>query len=236
LLVAEGVLEPGRTVMLDPVEGRHAVGPLRLRPGDHVVVADGAGVVAHGHLQPAGRGGVGVAVETVARVGPPTGGLVLAVAVLAGPAMDLVVHKAVELDVARLVPVCTARTQAGVRAAAQRGTHWRKVARQALKQCRREWAMEISAPMALVDLIEDPEFGATGVVAHREGGTVEELPAGRGRLLLVGPEGGFSSDEERQLDASGWPRVGLGRLVLRAETAAIVGVARLTDRFGAGGS
>ena len=224
LLAAEGELEIGRRVTLNPTEVRHAGGALRLRSGDHVVLADGVGSVASGTITLRGRGVAEVLVQEVDHLPPPTPSLALAVAVLAGAAMDLVAQKAVELGVERLTPVCCERSQMGLKRAMNRVEHRRRISRQALKQCRRAWAMELTPPTTLTDFANNPA-SAKGTVAHPAGDRIEEIPQNRVGLLLVGPEGGFSSDEERALDAAGWPRVCLGPHVLRAETAAIAGAA-----------
>lgn len=226
LLASEGELEPGRRVVLDPVEARHAGGPLRLETGARVVLTDGAGSVASGSLLRRPRGAAEVVVDSVERVARPVPRLGLAVALLAGPAMDLVAQKSVELGVDRLTPVWCDRSQIGLKRAATRMDHWLRISRQALKQCRRAWAMELAQPMTLIDLFKhaDPSHG---VVADPYGGTVDELPRGRERVLLIGPEGGFSPDEEDLIRDSGWSRLRLGTHVLRAETAAIAGAAVL---------
>ena len=222
LLAAVGEIESGRRVVLDPAEARHSVGALRLRSGDPVVLTDGAGSVASGTLFLSGRGAAEVVVQDVDNRPLPPSGFVMAVAVLAGAAMDLVVQKSVELGVERLAPVCCERSQMGPERAATRLDHWHRVSRQALKQCRRAWAMELMPPMTLAALLDDPA-NANGIVAHLDGGTIDELPPGRVGPLLIGPEGGFTPDEETMLEDAGWPRVCLGRYVLRAETAAIAG-------------
>lgn len=229
LLAPEGELEAGRIVVLDSKEARHVKGPLRLKSGDRVIVTDGVGTVASGVLRFRGRCDAEVGVETVDHRPPPAPGQTLAVAILASSAMDLVIQKAVELGVERLFPVCCERSQIGRQRAAARMDHWRRISRQALKQCRRAWAMDLAMPCLLTELIEG-DVTNRGVVAHPEGGTVGELPPDRGGLLLIGPEGGFSDEEEREFDSTGWPRVCLGRYLLRAETAAIAGVALLSER------
>jgi 16S rRNA (uracil1498-N3)-methyltransferase len=225
-----GSIAVGRDVLLDPSESRHAVGSLRLSAGDGVVLADGAGTVGVGELVIEGRNRARVLVESVRTESEPAGGLVLAVAVLAGSAMDLVAQKAVEIGVHTLAPVITRRSQLGLRRAAKRSEHWRRVALQAIKQCQRAWAMEILAPIELGEMVVGP-LGAGGVVAHRDGGPLGQLPPDRGRLLLIGPEGGFNGDEEQMLERAGWPKVRLGRHVLRSETAAIIGAAGLLARI-----
>ncbi len=220
----------GRRVELDPVEARHAAGTLRLRPGDRVVLTDGAGAVADGRLVSVRRGRAQVEVVAVDRATRPAPALTLAIGVLAGGAMDLVIQKAVELGVERVVPVCCARSQHGLDRAAARIGHWRRVALQALKQCRRPWAMDVEPAVTLADLVVGP-WAATGVVADPHGrlpGLIER----EAHCLLVGPEGGFDAEEQRLLADVGWPAVRFGPYVLRAETAAIAGAAVLASRVG----
>lgn len=225
LLVRPGELVAGSVVKLEPAEGRHATGALRLAPGREVVLTDGAGGVGSGVLTVARKGRAEVAVGSVDRVPAPVSGLTLAMAVLAGGAMDLVVQKAVELGVRRFVPVCCERSQFGLERAGRRADHWTRLAMQALKQCRRAWAMEIAAPIPLADLVASTEPNR-GIVADADGDGLEAFgPTSADPVLLVGPEGGFSPDEASVIEAAGWPRIRLGPHVLRAETAAIAGAA-----------
>jgi len=229
LLSPASELVAGRRTTLEPSEARHASGPLRLQPGDAVVLVDGAGAVASGEIALLGRSGVEVDISAVDHRPRPAPGLTLAVAVLAGAAMDLVVQKAVELGVETLVPVCSQRAQLSVKRAATRVDHWIRLSRQSLKQCRRAWALELASPTPLTELLTDSATPA-GMVAHPRGVGVRYIQPGCARLLLIGPEGGFDDTEELALEAAGWPKVCLGSFVLRAETAAIAGAAV----FGAG--
>jgi 16S rRNA (uracil1498-N3)-methyltransferase len=224
LLVAAGVISPGRRIELEPAEARHAIGSLRLRPGDLVVVTDGAGVTASATLVDVRRGRADVEIGSVDRVARPSPGLTIAVGVLAGSAMDFVVQKSVELGVERVVPVSCARSQLGLERAAARCEHWRRVGFQALKQCRRPWAMEVADPMSLPQVLHGV-WSAGGVVADPDGATPKTISRDRCRCLLVGPEGGFDDDELAAIRDAGWPSVRLGPHVLRAETAAIAGAA-----------
>jgi 16S rRNA (uracil1498-N3)-methyltransferase len=227
LLVEAGKLAGETSVRLDPEESGHLVRSLRRRAGDRVTLTDGAGTVAEGVVRDHAAGAAVVDLEAVRVVPEPVEeGVTLALAVLHGQAMDWAVQKAVELGARRLVPVLTERSQLGSRAVRGRNPHWHRVARAALKQCHRAWAMEIRDPLALAELARLEG----GVLAHPEGDLVGELPAGRGNLLLVGPEGGLSAGEQGLLEAAGWWRLRLGPHTLRAETAAVVGVALLINR------
>jgi len=155
----------------------------------------------------------------------PGDGVTLALAVLEPRAMDWAVQKAVEVGIRRLQPILTDRTQSGRRAASGRSDHWHRIAFQALKQCRRPWAMEVFKLQTLTHLVEGNE--AAGVVADQDGVAIGGLPRSCGRVLVVGPEGGFSAAEGELFNSNGWFRLRLGANILRSETAAVVGGAMM---------
>jgi 16S rRNA (uracil1498-N3)-methyltransferase len=231
LLVSPGIAESGQSVRLDAAEARHVTGSLRRRPGDEVVLIDGAGVVARAVLRTA-KAEVAEAEIIDMRVEEPQRGegVTLAMAVVGNRAVDWAIQKAVEIGVRRVLPVVTDRTQVRGGALPGRAEHWRRIALQALKQSRRPWAMEVADIRPLVEVVDSEMFGPYGVVAGREGVALADLPPSAGRLLVVGPEGGFSPEETGLLADRGWPRLKLGRHTLRTETAAIVGAALLVAR------
>jgi 16S rRNA (uracil1498-N3)-methyltransferase len=216
LLAVSGDLEAGRTVVLEPAEARHLTGALRRRPGDEILLADGNGSVAEAKLITIGKGRVEAEILSV-RHEPESKpeGVTLALAMIG-----------------RFVPMETERAQVRGKDLGSRVEHWRRIAMQALKQCRRPWAMEVGDVVSLPELVEGS--GEGGVIADRGGCAIGELPDGVGSLLVVGPEGGFASEENDLFDRLGWPRLRLGPHILRAETAAVVGgammVARIQDR------
>ena len=233
LLAANESMRVGETLRLDPVEARHAAGSLRRRSGDEVMLADGAGTVATAVIRILGKGKVEAEVLAIRSYEAPTGGgVTLALAVIDRQAMDWAVQKAVELGVRRFCPVLADRTQSRNRSSLIRAKHWRRIAFQALKQCRRPWAMTVEDAVPLNKFVErESEIGG-GVVADRDGSAIDRLPDAAARVLAVGPEGGFTAAERELFDQHGWPRLKLGSHVLRAETAAIVGSAMLVMKAG----
>jgi 16S rRNA (uracil1498-N3)-methyltransferase len=235
LLMSGGEIGKGLVVVLDRAESQHATGPLRLRDGDEVVLADGMGGTATARLVIAGKTAVKAEVSSVHTAPAPAGeGVTLALAIIDSKAMDWAVQKAVEIGVRRLWPIVTDQTQAGKRGASGRSDHWQRIALQALKQCRRPWAMAISEPQPLVALIAERE-AAPGVVADPGGVAIGSLPPAAGRVLAVGPEGGFSPAEDDLFKGHGWARLRLGANILRSETAAVVGAAMMVARDEADG-
>lgn len=232
LLVAYGALDTdsNRTVVLDSSEAHHVTSVLRRRAGDEVVLTDGHGSLAAARLVAVERGRVEAEVLSVHREPRPqqARGVTVAVAVVGNQAMDWVVQKAVEIGAERFVPIDTARTQARGKVGGGRVEHWRRISLQALKQCHRRWAIEISELTPLANFVESSR--RAGVVADREGRAIDELAVEVGASLVVGPEGGFTADESELFSRHGWSKVRFGPYVLRTETAAIVGTAMMVAR------
>jgi 16S rRNA (uracil1498-N3)-methyltransferase len=233
LLAESGALEAGRTVVLDPTEARHLTGALRRRPGDEIVLADGSGAVAEAKLVAIEKGRVEAEILSVRNEPEPKSeGVTLALAMIDNRAMDWAVQKAVEVGIGRFVPIETERAQVRGRDLGGRVEHWRRIAMQALKQCRRPWAMVVTEVVPLATLVDGGSEQAGGVVADSEGSSLGELPKTAENLLVVGPEGGFTAAEKQLFDRRGWPRLRLGPHILRSETAAVVGAAMMVGRFG----
>ena len=213
---------PGPHVLVDDVDApeladddrHHLERVLRLRPGDAFTVGDGAG-----RWRPC-RFGVRVEpVADAAAVEAPTPEVAVGFAVLKGGRSELIVQKLTELGADRIVPFVAERSVVrwdGARSA-QQVERWRRVAREAVMQCRRLWLPRVEPLRAFGEL--DLSGAALAVV----GG----LPLAAGEnFVLVGPEGGWA---EAELAAVG-RHVGLGPHVLRAETAAVAAAAVLGAR------
>ena len=149
-------------------------------------------------------------------------------------------EKATELGVARLTPVLARRTDKHLaQAAGKRVERWRKIVREASQQSRRSNMPEVDAPVTLqaaLGLVTAPHKVllaeteqnhtlAAALAAHRAARAQETAQAGDTLALAIGPEGGWAPEEFGVFEAQGWTRVTLGPRVLRAETAALAGLA-----------
>ena len=132
---------------------------------------------------------------------------------------DDLINMATQMGVARLMPIITARTVA-------HHINWermRKIATEAAEQSNRNSVPEILEPIKfsdldLSDIVFADERAAYGAEISTDFNTTK---------ILVGPEGGFSDEEFNMLDAAGARGVSLGKTILRAETAAIVALAKI---------
>ena len=237
----------GTTVTLMPEEARHLRDVLRLRPGDEAFVFDGEGGEYLCTIIESGRGNGPASLkvhECVAPARPESPlNLSLAVALLKGEKFDLVIQKATELGVSRIVPIATKRADVRLRNdddAARRVGRWQRLALEAAKQSGRTRVSVISAPISFADLIESVPSSSEEMrlmFAERMGlGLVEATgewhlrPASM--TALIGPGGGWEDEEITKARDAGWIIITLGGRTLRAETAAITAAALLQHLFG----
>lgn len=200
---------------------------LRLRPGAELRVFDGAGHERTATVAAAGRGGVTLALgAAIAALAEPPVPVTLACAFPRGQRGDWIIEKATELGATHLLALPAER--AVLRPGDGRLERWRRIAIEAAEQCGRAVVPTIAggpfeARLNALVLIAVPgaEQGIGATLARSAGYT--------SLVLLVGPEGGWSPEEQASHLAAGAYAVGLGPRVLRAETAAVTGLARLVE-------
>ena len=240
-VAAAGALDgagPGTALVLDGDEGRHAASVRRIRAGEHVDVADGAGRVATCVVTGAERDRLALAVEAVREVAVRLPRLVLVQALAKGGRDELAVETATEYGVDAVVPWqaarCVVRWDAD---RADRGLRrWEATALAAAKQSRRATVPRVHPPVTTADLAAQARAGACVVVLHEAAGTpltAVPLPPDASQVLLaVGPEGGIDDAELAALTGAGAVAARLGPEVLRASSAGPAALAVLSVRLG----
>ncbi len=218
-------LGAGLTVPLSAPQAHRLLTVLRQGDGGALRLFNGRDGEWAARLVARGRGAAEALVgeRLRAQVGEP--GPVLVFAALKRDATDLVAQKATELGASALQPVLTERTVAG-RVNTER---LRLIAAEASEQCERLTVPEVREPRGLMELLGDWPMGCAlaAAIERREAPLVASLPGGAG-ALLVGPEGGFTPGElDALLRRPFVLPVSLGPRILRAETAAIAGLALL---------
>ncbi|REK26290.1 MAG: 16S rRNA (uracil(1498)-N(3))-methyltransferase [Planctomycetota bacterium] len=232
-------------VRLTDSEAHHLIHVMRAQVGDEVVLFDGSGTEAAARVAELGRTDAVLAVlsrDQVDRELPFR--LTLAVALPKGDRQKWLVEKAVELGVARLLPLKTKRGVAQpVTSAIER---LRRSVIEAAKQCGRNRLMEIGEPVEVVDLFSEWAAEDLALVAHPESDgaaatapwtgpavTLGEVSSQRGSdghvVVAIGPEGGFADEELAAAAEAAWRRLDLGPRILRVETAALTVAAALAS-------
>jgi len=219
----------GERAVLAGSEAHHLAHVMRAVAGDEITLFDGSGREFQARIERVGRSEIETSIlemKSIDRELPVR--VTLAVALPKGDRQAWLVEKAVELGVARLIPVQTARGVAQpVDKALER---LRRGVIEAAKQCGRNRLLEIAPPQTWTELTTstptnvwrgfahpggEPLLGSIAT-AGTSGSQVEEY------IFGIGPEGGFTDEEVAAAQAAGWRSVDLGSRILRVETAAIL--------------
>ena len=209
---------------------------LRLRVGDEVELADGAGRLVVGDLSRSTnqwRLKRCQLTETDAAHALP---ITLLVGLIKQKRWRMVVEKSVELGVGVLVPLITQHVdwRPAPKEFNQLTTRWERIALEASRQCRRAVATRITAPVSLDDALAQIT-APNRLMAHtdaQDAWRADELAPLAPTAILVGPEGGFSTTEIEAAQKSRFLPITLGSYTLRTETAANALVAIVRDRLG----
>ncbi len=225
-------------------EARYLHEVLRLKAGEEVFVFNGSGKEFRCRVEESRRESALLQVleeTTPARPESPLQ-LTLGLALLKGEKFDLVVQKATELGVTRIVPLTTKFADIRLRDDAdttKRTARWQRIALEAAKQSGRAVVPEVASPAALQSMLDTDEDPSTArlMFSERDGKSLQDvrqdLPAGLSAVIaLVGSEGGWSDEELAAAQDAGWLVITLGGRTLRAETAAISITTLLQHLFG----
>lgn len=204
----------------------HLLSVLRLAPGAEVEVFDGRGRVYEGRVREDGDIALGASREL-----PPLPPVTLAQALVRGEKLDLVVQKATELGVSRVVPVAMERSvvKLDARRGEERAVRWRKIAAEAARQCGRADVPDVEPPRSLSGFLAQARARGEDVAAlwegpgERLGSWLADHPGAL--ALVVGPEGGIAPAELSLLRGAGAAPVSLGPRILRTETAGLAALA-----------
>ncbi|OBF19867.1 16S rRNA (uracil(1498)-N(3))-methyltransferase [Mycobacterium kubicae] len=236
LFYVDALPDTGALAVVDGDEGFHAATVRRIRPGEELVLGDGAGGLARCTVEDAGRDGLRARVLKRWSVEPVRPAVTVVQALPKSERSELAVELATEAgadaflawQAARCVANWTgARVDKGLR-------RWRAVARSAARQSRRAYIPSVEGVLStavLARLVEERVAAGATVLALHESAThrFADLAVAQADsvLLIVGPEGGLAPDEVAALTDAGAVTVRLGPTVLRTSTAAAVALGAL---------
>lgn len=236
----------GDEAILSQTDSRHLSRVLRVRPGDEITVVSANRVYAAEILAVGDEVRVRLNEEQEAYTEAPLE-LILLQGLAKGERMEIVIQKAVELGVSKIIPVACERSVVRISAekAAAKQARWQKIADAAAKQCGRTVLPEIAAPMKLGEAIASLPEGCRVIMPWEEadgegvGCTMAAAlreAAPEAAAVIIGPEGGLTAEEAQLAEAAGARLVTLGKRILRTETAAIVALALVMHAWGDLGS
>ncbi len=212
----------------------------RLAIGDAVVLLDGQGMRAHATIVGITSDQTQLEVGEAERVVAPDFHLTIAAALIKGDRMDQALSKMVELGVATICPLVTERTIVRLKGkrVVQRQKRFEALAQAASRQSQNPHPTTI-VPIesfaaflkrdhkAQIKLIPDVGLGVVPLTQ-----AIDKVPHAKSALVLIGPEGGFTSAEVDLATRAGFSPISLGDRVMRAETACIAMASILGFRYG----
>ncbi|PIR47704.1 hypothetical protein COV06_01770 [Candidatus Uhrbacteria bacterium CG10_big_fil_rev_8_21_14_0_10_50_16] len=199
---------------------RQMTSVLRLGKGDAVRFFDGVGNVYEGVIAHSNKDGILIPIQT--RATQPRGGdITLAMAILKNDRMRWVLEKATELGVSTIIPIITERV---IKRPETYPPRWNAILKEAAEQSGRAWLPELRDVATYHHALTAAE---NSVVYSTHASAVDSAPTQKPVTLFVGPEGGFTQDEVDFAVSQNAQIVSLGAYQFRADTAALVALARI---------
>jgi 16S rRNA (uracil1498-N3)-methyltransferase len=240
LFYVDALPDTGGLAVVDGDEGFHAATVRRIRPGEQLVLGDGAGGLARCRVEHAGRDGLHARVLGRWSVAPGRPSVTVVQALPKSERSELAIELATEAGADAFLAWQAARCVANWQGArVDKGLRrWRAVTRSAARQSRRAHIPPVEGLLstaALTRRIHEEVAAGAAVLALHESATDRladifadtTVAQAHSVFLAVGPEGGIAPEEIAALTEAGAVAVRLGPQVLRTSTAATVALGAL---------
>jgi len=215
--------------VLDKDESHHAIKVMRLSLGAQVVLVDGFGTAYRGEVAKLGRNNpVEILIHsTLRKFGEPDAVVSLASGLSTNSKFDFVVEKATELGVKRIIPLLTEKSKIKLddpKRLKSKQTRYEKIARSAIKQCRRSYIPEISLPVSFKDYLKEIDPNSLNLIFHpgknaRGLASIDFSKNPQRVNIIIGPESGLSEAEIELAKEKSIQAITLGSRIMRTETA-----------------
>lgn len=231
-------IQVGDELELSATNHRHAVQVLRLKVGNSLILFNGDGGEYQAKLVSSDKRNSLVMIEEYDRVNrESTLDITLAVASIKSDKMDFSIQKAVELGVTAIQPIDTERSVIKINSKRlqKKMQHWQGVLIAACEQSGRTAIPELRETCSLESLISDCANKNCIAMLPQASKKLKDLKlkdTTSGITLIIGPEGGFSLDEERMMMVNSVQAVTFGKRILRAETAVAAGITACQMQWG----
>lgn len=217
-------------IVINSADAHHITSVLRLPVGSTILISDQYGKSGKAEILMAASDSVQLRLLEILEDTTEAPIAVWLVQSLAkGEKMDFIIQKAIELGVYGVIPIATAHSVVRYDAAKQldKVERWQKIAREAAKQCGRNYIPRICPITDLKQVLENREFASANKIMLYEGQASQGLKQALTEngsdpyVLFIGPEGGFNSAEVDLCQRHGVRIVTMGPRIMRTETAAL---------------
>lgn len=230
----------------DPVvsgdDAGHIRNVLRLKPGDEIELIDGTGLECDARIVRMTAGFIETSILRRKRAEVhPTPRLIIAQALLKDSKADVIIRQITEMGIQAWVPFAAYRSVPVLtdRRARTRQERWRKIAIESLKQCRRSTILDITDVLSFDGMLEYGRHCDIRIIFWEDEPPSNpfEIPDVNSSevqsvMAVIGPEGGFTSDEIAAARACGYITASLGPRVLKVDTATLAVATLLQYGYG----
>jgi len=223
-------------------DAHHIKNVLRLKPGDKIGLFDGTGLNYETRIVTLLPKSIEVSViRSFPSATESSVDITVAQALLKDRKMDLLVRQLTELGITRWIPFIAKRSvpRPDKKRLFTRTERWNKIAKEAVKQCKRSCPLKIGATVSFEEVLNLGKDSDLKIVFWEEESkpvdkelTVSNVKPAEKIFILLGPEGGFTLKEVETAKESGFLTTSLGPRILRAETATIAACTLLQYLFG----
>ena len=226
----------GNKAILSGGEAHHLMHVLRVKSGDSIELIDGSGRIWRGDVAVISLAPLTVTIDGLAELAPTditAVRLTLIQSLCKAEKLEWILEKTTELGIAEIRLLAADRSVLKVpeQKAQAKVDRWTKIIAAAAKQSRRSTLPVLHAPADCQTICESLEADLKLVLSEDEKRlslrNVLQRSTGRSAAFWVGPEGGWSPEEQQIFRTYKLEQVTLGGNILRTETAAIVGTALL---------
>jgi len=227
-----------RNITVSGEDVRHIATVLRMKTGDELLLCDGEGTEYAVTISQVDKSEIRTGIISQSKQDIRYPRITLGQGLPKSDKMDFIVQKATELGVANVVPLITERTIVKIRDEEKRVVRWQKIAREAAMQSNRTDIPHVESIRRFSDFIQAPvpDPGTLLLLPWEEGTepikeVFKSYPTMKNIIVLIGPEGGFSTAEAGMAKSRGFHLVSLGPNILRTETAAVATLSMIGYEF-----
>ncbi len=224
----ETITGSGHPVKINDEDHKHLFKTLRAKPGDRVELIDGKGTFATAVV----NSDRSLLVLESAQVKAPSRRVHLFTSPPRKQKMDTLLKQCAEVGIWSIIPFYTTRTVSKPEKQSVLD-HWKTLLKEGCKQAKNPFLPEVMMPVPFEFAVQKAvELGFICLFGSPKAqmSAHTEIPETGDVAWIVGPEGGFTEEEEDFMIKSGFKPFRIGRWVMRVETAAICGTAILNTK------
>ena len=201
----------------------------RLKSGDEIILCDGKKKEALTRITDISKNLISLKTErTQENTNEPENQIFLYCSILRKENFELATQKATELGVTEIFPLITRRT---VKTAINLA-RLEKIAKEAAEQSGRGIIPKIHEPITLNEALKHAEKNSANIFFRPSGMPIAKVKIFPPKVgVFIGPEGGWDEEETLAAEGTKMTMISLGKLILRAETAAAVGTYLAAQNF-----